>query len=140
VQTVGELKKHGDFGIGTFDGLDGEMIVIEGKVFQARSDGTVIQAPDSERTPFSTVTWFERDYAIKTEHPMNYTEITNYLTTKLPSKNTIYAIRIHGKFPVMKVRSSNNPIPHLLQQLQTSRFSRTKMRKELLSACISRDS
>ncbi len=117
VQTVGELKKHGDFGIGTFDGLDGEMIVIDGKVFQARSNGTVIPAADSEKTPFSTVTWFEQDYVIKTESPMNYTGFTNYLTTKLPSKNTMYAVRIHGTFPAMKVRSipeQQQPYPSLV--------------------------
>src|ERR1700739_4074750 len=37
--TRGELKTHGDFGLGTFDGLDGEMIELDGMVFQVRADG-----------------------------------------------------------------------------------------------------
>lgn len=86
--TAGGLKKPGDPGIGTFDGPDGGMIVLEGR-----------------GRPFSRVTWFEREYAITTKKRLNSTGVTNYLTTKLPSKNTVCAIRIHGKFPFMKVRS-----------------------------------
>src|ERR1700674_5135268 len=49
--TMGELKTHGDFGLGTFDGLDGEMIELDGKVFQVRADGHAHPVEDSARTP-----------------------------------------------------------------------------------------
>ena len=39
VQSVKELKKHGDFGIGTFDGLEGELILLDGVVYHAKADG-----------------------------------------------------------------------------------------------------
>src|SRR6202158_1160555 len=48
--TMGELKTHGDFGLGTFDGLDGEMIELDGKVFQVRADGHAHPVEDSART------------------------------------------------------------------------------------------
>ena len=41
VQPVSEIRKHGDFGIGTFDALDGEMIVLDGTVYQAKADGKI---------------------------------------------------------------------------------------------------
>jgi acetolactate decarboxylase len=59
--TMGELKTHGDFGLGTFDGLDGEMIELDGKVFQVRSDGRAHPVEDTARTPFATVSFFKAD-------------------------------------------------------------------------------
>jgi len=117
VLPVAELKKHGDFGIGTFDGLNGEMIVLDGNVYQALSNGTITTAPDAETTPFAMVTWFDRDYTVTTNRSMNYTELTGDLTSKLPSDNMMYAVRIHGIFPAMKVRSvpaQQKPYPPLV--------------------------
>jgi len=117
IQPISELKKHGDFGIGTFDALDGEMIVYDGRVYQAKSDGTVIVAPDKETTPFAIVTYFDRDFAYTTDKPMNYTMLTDYLTASFPSKNTVYAVRISGTFPAVKVRSipeQHEPYPSLV--------------------------
>ena len=58
---VSELKKHGDIGIGTFEGVNGEMIVLDGTVYQALGDGTVQEAADDETVPFSNVTFFDKD-------------------------------------------------------------------------------
>lgn len=58
--TIGELKKHGDTGLGTFNGLNGEMIVLNGTVYQVRNDGTVQVMDDSKKTPFTMVTFFTR--------------------------------------------------------------------------------
>src|SRR5512136_1450849 len=66
VQPVGEIRKRGDFGIGTFDALDGEMIVLEGVVYQAKADGHIYTAADSQTTPFATVTFFDRDHMVAT--------------------------------------------------------------------------
>jgi len=117
VQPVADLKKHGDFGIGTFDSLDGEMIVLDGKIYRAYSNGTMVSVPDKETTPFAMVTWFDRDYTITTDRPMNYTVFTSDLSSRLPSQNTIYAVKIHGIFPMMKVRSvpvQQKPYPSLV--------------------------
>ena len=62
--TCGELRRHGDFGIGTFDALDGEMTVLDGVVYAIRSDGRVEKVADSETTPFATVTFFDSDRVI----------------------------------------------------------------------------
>jgi acetolactate decarboxylase len=60
--TVGDLLKHGNFGLGTFDGLDGEGILLDGICWQARSDGTVQQAPNDALAPFWAVTQFQADH------------------------------------------------------------------------------
>ena len=51
--TVGELKQHGDTGIGTFEGLNGEMIVLDGTVYQAVADGSaLVEAAKGDGTPW----------------------------------------------------------------------------------------
>jgi len=116
VQPVGELKKHGDFGIGTFDGLDGEMIVLDGKVYQAKADGGVYAVSDSATTPLATVTWFDRDIQATTDSPMNFSMFSSTMGDRLPSQNMLYAVRMHGIFPSMKVRAipaQHKPYPTL---------------------------
>jgi acetolactate decarboxylase len=116
VQTVREIKKHGDFGIGTFDALEGEMIVIDGVVYQAKSDGLIYPVSDNATTPFATVTHFEPDFNVTTGRLMNYSEFSPDMSTRLPSQNMIYAVRMEGTFPHMKVRaipSQQKPYPTL---------------------------
>ena len=51
--TFQELKRHGDFGLGTFNGLDGEMIALDGQFYQIKADGVAYPVPGSVKTPFS---------------------------------------------------------------------------------------
>jgi acetolactate decarboxylase len=118
VEPVKNLQKHGDFGIGTFDALDGEMVVLDGKIYQIRSDGKVYPATDNLTTPFAVVTVFNRDITIPVSHPMNLTTLTALISQKLPSKNMIYAVRIHGTFPSVTARSipaQQKPYPTLAE-------------------------
>ena len=57
--SIGELKRHGDLGIGTFDALDGEMICLDGAFYQIKADGIAYPAPDSLTTPFAVITPFD---------------------------------------------------------------------------------
>ena len=115
--TVGEFKKHGDFGIGTFDKLDGEMIVLDSQVWQAKSDGTVSPAMDNQTTPFATVTYFDTDIRQTTsDRAMNFSEFTTTMAAQLPSQNMIYAVEIHGTFPSVTIRAipaQEQPYPNL---------------------------
>ncbi|MFA5266810.1 MAG: acetolactate decarboxylase [Methanoregula sp.] len=116
VQPVGETRKHGDFGIGTFDALDGEMIVLDGVVYQAKADGHIYTATDGQTTPFATVTYFDQDQAVTTGTPMNLSVFSSTMAEKLPTGNMVYAVRMHGTFPTMKVRAipaQHKPYPTL---------------------------
>ena len=61
VATVGEIRQRGDFGSGTFEGLDGELIALDGTVYQAQSDGTVKKADPSMKVPFAEMKFFRQD-------------------------------------------------------------------------------
>ena len=59
--TVKELKQHGDIGIGTFDGLNGELIMLNGEAYRAAGDGNVELVSDRVTVPFSVVTFMDAD-------------------------------------------------------------------------------
>lgn len=103
--TVKELKKHGDFGIGTFDHLDGEMIELEGKFYQIKSDGHAYPVKDSMKTPFATVTFWEPDVSVLLNQSLDYAGLQEYLDNLIPSQNMFYAIKIQGSFEYVQTRS-----------------------------------
>lgn len=103
--TVGRVKAHGDFGIGTFNDLDGEMVALDGVVYQLRVDGKVSVVEDAVQTPFACVTTFHGDTEEQFERPMDYAALEHLLTELLPSPNLVYAIRVDGLFSHIRVRS-----------------------------------
>jgi acetolactate decarboxylase len=114
--SVGELKTHGDFGIGTLNGLDGEMLALDGNYYQVKTDGVAYPVSEKMTTPFATVTHFETDKDLKLEKPMNLTELEQYLDLNLPSENFFYAVKIDGNFSHLKARSvskQERPYPKL---------------------------
>jgi acetolactate decarboxylase len=103
--TMTELKTHGDFGLGTFDGLDGEMIELDGKVYQVRADGQAHPVEDSARTPFATVSFFKADESARLAKPSTMDEMLEAVGAMLPSRNMFHAIRIEGRFEYVKTRA-----------------------------------
>src|SRR5580704_8009324 len=61
VVRIGDLKQHGDFGLGTFDGLDGEMLALDGHFYQVQSSGKVSESADDAKVPFAVVTTFRAE-------------------------------------------------------------------------------
>ncbi len=102
---LSEIKLHGDFGLGTYDGLDGEMIVLDGKFYQVKEDGVGYTVSDRVKTPFSTLTFFRVERSLNLTGKANYQELQKKINSQLPTLNLPYAIRIKGNFPYLKVRS-----------------------------------
>lgn len=103
--TIADVLHAGDFGIGTFDQLDGEMIVLDGAVYQALADGTVRPADPAGKTPFATVTFFLEDGRIDNLAAATLDDLDHQLDAKLPNRNTPCAIRIDGMFAALTLRS-----------------------------------
>lgn len=104
--SVADLRRHGDFGLGTFDQLDGEMIMIDGQCFQARSDGSVVEASDDEFTPFAVVTNFHSDETFELAEISSWDQLEAQLDDCRTSENAIVGIRIHGTFESLRVRAA----------------------------------
>ncbi len=101
-----EIKRHGDFGLGTFNHLDGEMMLLDGRFYQICGDGRVNQVSDeSVLTPFAAVTFYRPLSQEKLAEELSYDSFLDWLGALLPSPNIFYAIRIEGAFSRMKARS-----------------------------------
>jgi len=119
--TFDRLKKYGDFGIGTFNNLDGEMLELEGNVYQMRVDGKAYRVPDSMKTPFAVVTFFEADKRVILNKKVDYKGLNEFLDGVTPSKNIFYAVKIDGTFSYIKARSvpsQKKPYPKLVDAVK----------------------
>jgi len=118
VMTFRALRQYGDFGIGTFEGLDGEMIGFGGDFYQVKADGIAYAVSDSMETPFASVTFFEADCEQRLPRGMDYGQIEEFLDGILPTSNIFHAIKIEGTFSYMKTRSvpgQEKPYPPLAE-------------------------
>ena len=115
---IGELKKHGDLGLGTFDALDGEMVMLDGRVYRVRANGRAEEVADGETTPFAAVTFFEADHTGSLEGPFDLAHLEEMLDKVLPTKNIPYAVKVEGTFARVKTRSiprQTKPYPRLAE-------------------------
>ncbi|MEO1161323.1 MAG: acetolactate decarboxylase [Pseudomonadota bacterium] len=116
--SIGELLSHGNFGLGTFDHLDGEMIVLDGEVFQILHNGTVVRPSLEATTPFAAVC----DFQPKEHHSLpagsNFDMFATGEDQLLPTLNMFFAVRIDGCFTRVRARSvprQQKPYPPLAE-------------------------
>ena len=102
---VTEIQKHGDFGLGTFNDLDGEMVLLDGQVYRAGADGSVSLASAQSLSPFACVTFFHPTSSETSKGGLSYPDFLAWLTGLMPSPNLVYAFRIQGQFNQVKTRS-----------------------------------
>ena len=115
------LRARGDFGIGTFDALEGEMIALDGKYYQVKADGVAYPVQGNMTAPFATVTHFEVDQTAAVENAGNFSQLSHQIDQHLPSLNAFYAIRIDGTFPYIQTRSvpaQEKPYPRLADAIK----------------------
>ena len=114
--TVAEILRHGDFGLGTFNHLDGEMVILEGVCYRLRADGTATRAAQDDRTPFAAVTRFHTDIEIAICDRTNRADVIAAIDRKLASANLLYAIKVTGRFAELHTRTvmaQQQPYPPL---------------------------
>jgi len=102
---VSTLRAHGDLGLGTFEDLDGEMIIVDGQVYQALADGSVHLVADDVKVPFAVITKFEPDHVAALNNCDNVDRIRAEFDKFRESNNLFYAFRVNGKFDSVHVRS-----------------------------------
>ena len=131
VVTVKELKMHGDTGIGTFEGLDGEMIVLDGVVYRANQACKVNVVNNSVRVPFSNVTFFDKDFSVKLRNVTDKSAFESALNAQVDKHgiNNFYMVKVHGDFAEILVRSEQGqvePYPTLVEALQATQNEVTR--------------
>ncbi len=100
-----ELAEHGDLGLGTLNGLDGEMIALEGEFFRADVDGAVEPVAAEAKTPFAVVTAFEPTVETRLGGPLDHDALLARLDELIPAGSSSCAIRLDGSFELVRARS-----------------------------------
>ncbi len=103
--TVAQFRAAGNIGIGTFNGLDGEAVLLDGVVYQIKGDGSVSPAADTQCMPFGTCTLFDDDQRLTLKNIASFDAFTSTLTAQFKEPNIFYAIKAHGVFDTIRVRS-----------------------------------
>lgn len=116
--SVADFSRQGNIGIGTFEGLDGEMIIIDGKVYQVEGSGKVTPAAPDMMIPFATITFFDTDRQLSLPGLGSVKDLYAALLPHMPKGNMFYAIRVDGEFSYVKTRSvpkQQQPYPPLTE-------------------------
>ena len=135
-----DLTQHGDFGIGTFEGINGEMAMVDGVIYQITVDGKVHakqgNSLNQELTPYAVVTYFDTDIQAKLANLETYTALQTQVAKLLPNPNNFYAVRIDGTFDYIKTRSvpaQTKPYPPLTEVIkQQAVFEYTNIQGSLV--------
>jgi acetolactate decarboxylase len=116
-----ELEDRGDFGLGTLEALDGEMIALDGNFFQVKSDGRAYAIDGRARTPFAVVTFFEPNLSETLAAPVDFETFREHLDLLVGSEASCYAVRVEGDFDYVKTRSvprQRKPYPPLAEVVE----------------------
>lgn len=103
--TMADLLEHGDFGLGTFNHLDGELIAFNSNIFQLRGDGSARRATPEQKTPFAVMTFFNPTNEYVIDRPHNRGQIHAVIDAAVASQNTFCALRIDGEFSRVETRT-----------------------------------
>ncbi len=105
---VKELLKEGNTGLGTFEDVNGEMIVLDGHCFRARHDGSVVEPDPETGVPFAAVAELKGDRTFPLESMPDIQSIRTELTRRIEEHfglNSMHVVRIDGVFDRVDARS-----------------------------------
>ena len=108
---VSRLLRHGDFGLGTFIDLDGEMVVLEGVCYRVASDGIVTNVEGDRLIPYAVVTRFSPELTKSSQRFNSFSELVAVCDGLRSTDNMFYAFRIEGRFSFVKTRVMK-AVPH----------------------------
>lgn len=112
VVSVQSILKHGDFGLGTFANLDGEMVVLDGRAYQVQGSGKVSEAASGAAAPFVVVTRFDPEVDVRTPAVASIAALGKSCDQHRTSENIFYAIRLDGHFDSIRTRAVSPPGDH----------------------------
>jgi acetolactate decarboxylase len=104
------LLQHGNFGLGTFENLDGEMVVLDGHVFRVQGTGKVSEAAADDAAPFAVVTNFDPGVDVEIAPADSLDAVIRCCDKYRESNNVFHAFRLDGEFHHVRARAVSPPI------------------------------
>jgi len=108
--TVGEVVENGDWGLGTVNGVDGELVIVNGTAYAVRGDGTADELDEDTKTPFAAVTEFDADETVELDSVDSFEGFGDRVTEALPRSDHFYALRVEGSFGYLRTRSVDRQV------------------------------
>lgn len=105
--TIDELLEHGDLGIGTLDSIDGELIILDGKAYQAKGSSgkpEVVEVSNDVMVPYAAVVPHQAEVIFKQRFEMSGNELEKRIESYYDGVNLFRSIKIKGHFSKMHVR------------------------------------
>ncbi|VAW58385.1 Alpha-acetolactate decarboxylase [hydrothermal vent metagenome] len=103
---LNRLLEAGDFGIGTFNDTNGELIAIGGEIYRTCHDGSAEKITDfSEKTPYSIMTKFFPDETHNISQHLNMDEAYSYFDSLITRPDHIHAVAINATFKKICTRA-----------------------------------
>lgn len=99
--TVGELLEHGDLGLGTLDSIDGELIVLDGKAYQAKGSGDqpeIVEVSPDALIPYAAVVPHQAEVIFRQRFEMTDKELKERIESYYDGENLFRSIKIRGIF------------------------------------------
>ncbi len=116
--TLAEVLEHGDLGLGTLDGLDGELIIVDGEPWKAELDGSLTRPDRSTTTPYAVVVPFSPGDPLLLRGPLRESDLDRHVRVQMRQAERSITIRIDGRFEAVHVRSvprQERPYPPLAE-------------------------
>ncbi|OGT56463.1 MAG: alpha-acetolactate decarboxylase [Gammaproteobacteria bacterium RIFCSPHIGHO2_12_FULL_42_10] len=136
--TVQQLKALGDIGLGTYNRIDGEMVILDGACYRIKKNGHAEIADPNQCTPFAVISPYQPTLSFTIDQVENSTDLNQKLDAQLKTKNIFYMIRIDAKIDWIKLRSEGcqsapyQPLAEALSSTQ-SIYELTKTKGTLIT-------
>ena len=91
-KTLKEVLEHGDFGLGTFNDLDGEMVLLDGVFYDLHSDWNTNIADINLETPYACVTHFRPKTSTFVNEELTFDSLKKKINSLFVGLKSFYTI------------------------------------------------
>lgn len=125
VFSIDDVLKNGNYGIGTLEGLNGELFIKEGIAYVIESSGTIREVALGERSPFASVTFFESQKTLKITEALTKEQLDIEMLQAIEGMNSFHAVKVTGTFKTIKARAAKkqeSPYPKLVEAVKAQGY------------------
>ncbi len=134
--TAAQFTAAGNLGIGTFQGLDGEAVLLDGILYQVKGDGSVHLPRPETPMPFGACTLFDSDRRSTVRHIGSYEAFSRALESALENRQLFHAVRADGLFRTVRVRSCDRQQKPYLPLAEATRFQHEYLYRDVRGTLV----
>lgn len=133
--TINELLEHGNLGIATLTGSDGEVIFLDGKAYHANEHKEFIELKGDEKVPYASITNFKASKTFSLQQ-LSQDDVFAQIKNEMLSENLFSAVKIYGTFKHMHVRMMPAQQPPYTRLIDSARRQPEEKRQNIRGAIV----